>query len=94
VVVSKAQVWGVPLNLDSVKGFSRISSRNVGSPHVKPKGKATEDQYHKAAMKRAGALGVLTKGKQGVDELCREIEKAAAMMSFISQARKQTALLN
>jgi len=54
----------------------------------------TEDQYHKAAMERAGALGVLTKGKQGVDELCREIEKAAAMMSFISQARKKTALLN
>ena len=49
----------------------------------------TEDRYNKVAMKRAGAFGVMTKGKQSVDELCREIEKAAATMSLISDLRKK-----
>ena len=49
----------------------------------------TEDLYHKVAMERAGAFGVMTKGKQSVDELCREIEKAPATMSFISHLRKK-----
>jgi DNA-binding NarL/FixJ family response regulator len=47
----------------------------------------TEDRYNQVAMKRAGAFGVMTKGKQSVDELCREIEKAAATMSLISDLR-------
>jgi two-component system, NarL family, invasion response regulator UvrY len=54
----------------------------------------TEDQYHKTAMERAGAFGVITKGKQGLDELCGAIEKAAATMLFISSVRKKGQLLN
>ena len=54
-------------------------------PHVAVVGLSiAEDRYNKLAMERAGAFGVMTKGKQGVDELCREIENAAAMMSFIT----------
>lgn len=49
----------------------------------------TEDRYNRLAMERAGAFGVMTKGKQSVDELCREIEKAAATMSCISHLRKK-----
>lgn len=49
----------------------------------------TEDRHTQVAMKRAGAFGVMTKGKQSVDELGREIEKAAATMSLISDLRKK-----
>jgi len=83
------------INMPKMDGVTATRLMTGQYPDVAVVGlSVTEDQYHKAAMERAGALGVLTKGKQGVDELCREIEKAAAMMSFISQARKKTALLN
>ena len=83
------------INMPKMDGVTATRLMTGQYPDVAVVGlSVTEDQYHKAAMERAGALGLLTKGKQGVDELCREIEKAAAMMSFISQARKKTALLN
>ena len=83
------------INMPKMDGVTATRLMTGQYPDVAVVGlSVTQDQYHKAAMERAGALGVLTKGKQGVDELCREIEKAAAMMSFISQARKKTALLN
>jgi len=83
------------INMPKMDGVTATRLMTGQYPDVAVVGlSVTEDQYHKTAMERAGALGVLTKGKQGVDELCREIEKAAAMMSFISQARKKTALLN
>ena len=83
------------INMPKMDGVTATRLMTGQYPDVAVVGlSVTEDQYHKAAMERAGALGVLTQGKQGVDELCREIEKAAAMMSFISQARKKTALLN
>ena len=83
------------INMPKMDGVTATRLMTGQYPDVAVVGlSVTEDQYHKAAMERAGALGVLTKGKQGVDELCREIEKAAAIMSFISQARKKTALLN
>jgi DNA-binding NarL/FixJ family response regulator len=49
----------------------------------------TEDRFNNVAMKRAGAFGVMTKGKQSVDELCREIEKAATTIAIISHLRKR-----
>jgi DNA-binding NarL/FixJ family response regulator len=48
----------------------------------------SEDSYHKSAMENAGAFRVMTKGTHGLDELCQEIEKAAATMQFLSHARK------
>ena len=69
------------INMPKMDGVTATRLMTGQYPDVAVVGlSVTEDQYHKAAMERAGALGVLTKGKQGVDELCREIEKAAAMM--------------
>jgi DNA-binding NarL/FixJ family response regulator len=47
-----------------------------------------EDPNNRVAMKKAGAFGVITKGKQSPDELCREIEEAAATMSLISDLQR------
>ena len=47
-----------------------------------------EDSYHQSAMEKAGAFRVMTKGTHSLDDLSREIEKAAATMQFLSRVRK------
>jgi DNA-binding NarL/FixJ family response regulator len=89
------QVVVMDINMPQMDGVTATRLMTGQYPDVAVVGlSVSEDQYHKAAMEKAGALGVLTKGKHGMDELCREIEKAAATMLFMSQARRKTELLN
>jgi DNA-binding NarL/FixJ family response regulator len=87
------QVVVMDINMPKMDGVTTTRLMTGRYPDVAVVGlSVTEDLYHKIAMERAGAFGVMTKGKQSVDELCREIEKAAATMAFISHLRKKPAM--
>lgn len=84
------QVVLMDINMPKMDGVTATRLMTGRYPDVAVVGLSiTEDRHNKVAMKRAGAFGVMTKGKQSVDELCREIEKAAATMSLISGLRKK-----
>jgi DNA-binding NarL/FixJ family response regulator len=84
------QVVVMDINMPRMDGVTATRLMTGQYPDVAVVGlSVTEDLYQKVAMERAGAFGVMTKGKQSVDELCREIEKAAATMSFIAHLRKK-----
>jgi DNA-binding NarL/FixJ family response regulator len=89
------QVVVMDINMPKMDGVTATRLMTGQYPHVAVVGlSVTEDRYHKAAMKRAGAFEVMTKGKHDVDELCEEIEKAAARTQFLFHAAKKAALLN
>jgi DNA-binding NarL/FixJ family response regulator len=82
------------INMSKMDGVTATRLMTGQHPNVAVVGlSVTEDQYHKAAMKMAGAFEVMTKGKHDVDDLCQEIEKAAARIQFLSHAAKKAALL-
>jgi DNA-binding NarL/FixJ family response regulator len=84
------QVVVMDINMPKMDGVTTTRLLTARYPHVAVVGLSiTDDRYNKVAMKRAGAFGVMTKGKESVDELCREIEKAAGTMSLISDLRKK-----
>ena len=82
------QVVVMDINMPKVDGLAATKLVRRHYPNVAILGlTVSEDSYHKSAMERAGAFRVMTKGA-GLDELCQEIEKAAATMQFLSRARK------
>jgi DNA-binding NarL/FixJ family response regulator len=84
------QVVVMDINMPKMDGVTATRLMTGRYPDVAVVGLSiADDRYNKVAMERAGAFGVMTKGKQSVDELCREIEKAAATMSFISNLRRK-----
>ena len=84
------QVVVMDINMPKMDGVTATRLMAGRYPYVAVVGLSiTEDRYNKIAMERAGAFGVMTKGKQSVDDLCHEIERAAATMSRISDLRKK-----
>lgn len=88
------QVVVMDINMPKMDGVTATRLMTGRYPNVAVVGLSiTEDRHNNVAMKRAGAFGVMTKGKQSVDELCREIEKAADTMSLIFHVRKNDSRL-
>jgi len=84
------QVVVMDINMPKMDGVMATRILTGRYPYVAVVGwSIIEDRYTKLAMERAGAFGVMTKGKHSVDELCSEIEKAAVTMSLISYLRKK-----
>ena len=84
------QVVVMDINMPKMNGVTATRLMTDRYPDVAVVGLSiAEDRYNRVAMQRAGAFGVVTKGKQSVDELCREIERAAATMSLISDLRRR-----
>ena len=82
------QVVVMDLNMPKMDGLVATRLVTLHYPYVAVLGlSVTEDSYQKSAMERAGAFRVMTKGKHGLDELCQEIEKAAAAMHFLSHQK-------
>lgn len=82
------QVVVMDFNMPKMDGLAATRLLTTHYPYVAVVGlSVTEDTYHKAAMERAGAFRVMTKGKHGLDELCQEIEKAAAAMQFLAHQK-------
>jgi len=76
------------INMPKMDGLAATRLVTTHYPYVAVVGlSVTEDRYHQAAMERAGAVRVMTKGKHRLDELCQEIEKAAAAMQFLSHRK-------
>ena len=83
------QVVVMDINMPKMDGVAATRLMTAQYPNVAVVGLSmSEERHHKVAMEKAGAFGMMTKGKQSIDELCLEIEKAAAMISSISNLRK------
>ena len=83
------QVVVMDINMPKMDGLAATKLVRRHYPNVAILGlSVSEDSYHKSAMEKAGAFRVMTKGTQDLDELCQEIEKAAATMQSLSRARK------
>ena len=83
------QVVVMDINMPRMDGLAATKLMRRHYPNVAILGlTVSEDSYPKSAMEKAGAFRVMTKGTHGVDELCQEIEKAAATMQLLSRARK------
>jgi DNA-binding NarL/FixJ family response regulator len=84
------QVVVMDINMPKMDGVTATRLMTGRYPDVAVVGLSiTEDRYNKVAMERAGAFRVMTKGKQSVDELCREIERAVETKAFISDLPKK-----
>ena len=83
------QVVVMDINMPKMDGLVATKLVRRHYPNVAVLGlSVTEDSFHKSAMEKAGAFRVMTKGTHGFDDLCLEIEKAAATMQFLSRARR------
>ena len=79
------QVVVMDINMPKMDGLAATRLVTKHYPDVAVVGLSViEDSYYTSAMERAGAFRVMTKGKHGLDELCQEIEKAAATMQFLA----------
>ena len=82
------QVVVMDMHMPKMDGLAATRLLATNYPFVAVVGfSITDDRYHQAAMERAGAFRVMTKGKHGIDELCQEIEKAAAAMRFLAHQK-------
>jgi len=83
------QVVVMDINMPKMDGLVATKLVRRHYPNVAVLGLSVmEDSYHKSAMEKAGAFRVMTKGRNGFDDLCVEIEKAAATMQGLSRARR------
>ncbi|HJY79947.1 MAG TPA: response regulator transcription factor [Candidatus Binatia bacterium] len=81
----KPQVVVMEINMPKMDGLAATRLVTKHYPDVAVVGLSViEDSYCTSVMQRAGAFGVMTKGKHSVDELSQEIKKAAAAMQFLA----------
>jgi DNA-binding NarL/FixJ family response regulator len=84
------QVVVMDINMPKMDGLAATRLVTKHYPEVAVVGLSViEDSYYTSAMVRAGAFRVMTKGKHGLEELCQEIEKAAATMQFLAHHKHQ-----
>ena len=87
------QVVVMDINMPKMDGLAATRLVTKHYPDVAVVGLSViEDSYYTSAMERAGAFRVMTKGKHGLDELCQEIEKAAAAMQFLAHHKHKIRL--